>query len=72
MPVVYKYMIFELVEKKPKTTVWRIINKCSGCTIGTIKWYGQWRQYCFFPAQDCVFSSGCLSDIIDFMKGLRI
>jgi len=41
-------------------------------TIGVIKWYGNWRQYCFFPYGETIWNSDCLNDInsviADLMK----
>jgi hypothetical protein len=37
-----------------------------GDTLGVIKWYGPWRQYCFYPEPGCVFNSDCLRDIAGF------
>lgn len=67
-----EYIRFELVEKKPKTNVYDVINKNSGFKLGYIKWYPQWRQYCFFPVIYLltVFSSGCLKDIKNFIDDL--
>jgi penicillin-binding protein-related factor A (putative recombinase) len=65
-----KYIDFELVEQKPKTSVYVIRNIHSQMIIGYIKWYAQWRQYCFFPLENAVYSVGCLKDIIDFVEQL--
>ena len=43
-----KYMIFTLVERKPKTNVWAITSKSSGDLLATIKWYGPWHQYVLY------------------------
>lgn len=67
----YQHIEFELVEQKPKTLVYDILNINSGDKIGTIKWFANWRQYVFFPTNDCVFSCGCLADIIDFTKKVQ-
>lgn len=67
----YKYIEFKLVEQKPKTLVYDILNSNSDDKIGTVKWYAQWRQYIFFPANNCIFSCGCLEDIIDFTKKVQ-
>lgn len=66
-----KYMAFKLIEQKPKTQVWAVLNNKSGFRLGVIEWYGPWRQYCFFPTADTVFNIGCLFDISNFIKGLR-
>jgi len=63
----FKYIEFKIAEQKPKTTVWDILNKNSGDRIGQVKWWANWRQYCFFPDEECVFSVGCLRDIMDFI-----
>ena len=66
----YKYICFRFMDRLIKTEVWACLNEHSGCQIGTIKWYGRWRQYCFFPFGNTVFSSGCLNDINDFIRQL--
>jgi len=67
----YKYIQFELVGHKPKTLIYDIFNTNSGDTLGTVKWFANWRQYVFHPADKCIFSRGCLEDIIDFTKRLQ-
>jgi hypothetical protein len=67
----YKYISFKLIDKLSKTTVWQVLNKNSGYVIGIIKWRSSWRQYCFFPYPSCLFSKGCLEDIIDFMEKIK-
>ncbi len=64
------YLEFELVEKKPKTDVYSVNSISSGFKLGTIKWFGSWRQYCFFPNGETVFNQGCMKDIQDFMGNL--
>ena len=65
-----KYLEFKFVEAKPKTQVWNVLSKSDGSVLGTIKWYVPWRQYCFFPQTETVFSAGCIGDIINFMNDL--
>jgi hypothetical protein len=67
----YKYIGFREVEKKAKTSVWECFNKSAGSILGTLSWYGAWRQYCFFPEFDTVWSAGCLQDVIAFMNWLK-
>lgn len=64
----FKYIEFRVAGQKPKTTVWDILNKNSGDRIGQVRWYANWRQYCFLPDEECVFSVGCLQDIIMFIQ----
>ncbi len=64
----YKYIHFDLIKMKPKTQVWGCFNNSSDGKLGEIKWYGPWRQYCFFPFGETVFNMGCLTDINHFIK----
>jgi hypothetical protein len=43
----------------------RIGINCLTCggLLGTIAWYGAWRQFCLYPALGTVFNNGCLNDI---------
>jgi hypothetical protein len=55
-----------------KTSIYNVVSESSGDILGTIKWYGPWRQYCFWPRQDSednyTWSSGCLTEIVSFLK----
>ncbi len=63
-----KYIEFDKVGSTGKTDVWNILSKRSGYILGKIKWYGSWRQYCFFPAAETVFNKTCMEDVIKFIK----
>jgi len=68
-----KYLIFNAESiKGRKTKIIHIINKSSTNEIGTIEWYGSWRQYCFMPSLefDTVWNNTCLTDIISVINGL--
>ncbi len=68
-----KYITFEIVEKdniKRKTLKYKVKNISCGFVLGEIAWYVGWRQYCFFPSANTVFSSGCMDDINNFIKQL--
>lgn len=67
----YKFIEIILTEKKPKTNVYEVYNLKSGGSLGTIRWYGAWRQYCFYPDTNCIFSVGCLQDIINFINKVK-
>lgn len=64
----YKYIYFIKVEDKRKTSVWHCRSRGSDNLLGIVKWYGRWRQYCFFPEPDTVFNVGCNEDINDFIR----
>ena len=45
--------------KTQRIEVWSI----HGAILGTIRWFGRWRQYAFFPADGTIFNPECLRDI---------
>ncbi len=55
---------------KGTTCVWEV-ETLDGTLLGLIKWYPQWRQYCFFPGINTLHNAGCLNDIADFMADNR-
>lgn len=66
----YKYITMIKIEDKPKTSVFAVESKHED-QLGIVKWFAQWRQYCFFPEDDCVFSKGCMDDINHFIAELH-
>ena len=36
--------------------------------LGTIKWYGAFRQYVFYPDEGTVWSKGCLEIVNGFLE----
>jgi hypothetical protein len=66
-----KYIKFVKIADKPKTTVWSCRNISGDYELGQIRWYPQWRQYCFFPVENTVYSMGCMEDINQFIVELR-
>lgn len=65
-----EYLYFKLVGHKPRTDVYEVRAKSDDFILGTIKWYAPWRQYCFFPTEDKVFSKGCLNQVNEFIDKL--
>jgi len=65
-----KYIKIEEQESLFKTKVFRVININADLAIADIKWYSPWRQYCFFPYYNSVYSKGCLEDINNFIQQL--
>lgn len=70
MKTKYEYIYFEKYADKSKTSIWNCRNAESNALLGQVKWYGPWRQYCFFPAFSTVFHRGCLQDICHFIQKL--
>lgn len=67
----FKYIRFFLVEIKRKKSVWRCLNRRSGGELGVVKWFSYWRQYCYFPTVEAIYSTECLDDISEFIKSLK-
>ncbi len=38
--------------------------------LGAIKWFGRWRQYAFFPADETVWNRDCLTQIHEEIETL--
>jgi hypothetical protein len=77
MKIEYEYIRFEKDEtfSGKKTYYYYCVNKKSGNDLGFIKWYPQWRQYCFFVNSLNIFNSKifsvvCLKDITHFIEQL--
>jgi hypothetical protein len=71
MQTKYEYLTFEKTAQPGKTTVWDCKNSRSGTVLGIVKWYSPWRQYCYFPTVQAVYSTGCLNDITHFIGQLK-
>ena len=64
------YLRFELIEQKPKTTVYLISSVASNESLGHVYWHNAWRRYAFFPLENTTFDSSCLTVIRDFINAL--
>lgn len=71
MKTEYQYIKFAKIADKPKTSVFGCYNTHHGEQLGVVKWYPSWRQYCYFPIVQAVYSAGCLKDIQDFISQLK-
>ena len=65
-----KYLEFDYVGSTGKTDIWNVLSKTSGYILGQIKWYGAWRQYCFWPSPQTIFNPQCMLDINQAIKQL--
>lgn len=50
------------------TKRWMVTSNDPTTILGFVKWFSQWRKYCFFPNQDTVFDNACLGEIADFCR----
>jgi hypothetical protein len=53
-----------------KTRIVSVCSRSSGDLLGEIRWFGRWRQYCFYPEPNTIFNRGCMADIIAYVEGL--
>lgn len=72
--IVFQSEYLEIQEEKlanRKTSIYHIWSIKEKCTLGEIKWYAPWRKYCFYPNNDTIWDSKCLSEIINFLNDLK-
>lgn len=62
-----KYIEIIFREKPAKTKIYEVVSKGNSGGLGVIKWYGAWRQYCFFPYTGTIFNKDCLKFIERFL-----
>jgi len=58
-----KYLRFIDVEARQKTKIIAVVNIHHDEQIGEIKWFGKWRQYCFYPNGNTIWNVNCLNDV---------
>lgn len=64
-----RFMRIDMDEiKGRKTPIFRILESTTLGELGEIKWHAPWREFCFFPEGGCVFDSGCLAKIVDWVR----
>ena len=63
------FLRFTVCEPEVKiiTTIWVVDAVKSNAFLGTIRWHGAWRKYCFFPLGDTMFDPNCLREIAQFI-----
>lgn len=59
-------------DPRKKTKTYYLVNHRSGTSIATIEWYGAWRQFCFFPMENTVWSDGCMADVREIIRAVTI
>lgn len=60
---------FKVLEKKPKTNVYLIINNAD-CELGTVCWMPSWRRYVSIMYEDIVVDASCHKEISNFLDKL--
>lgn len=65
-----KWLRFIQHKSKTKTKVIGVYSTINQ-HLGTIKWFSNWRHYCFFPNYATLFSDRCLLSIYEFIIKLN-
>lgn len=65
------YLQFTQCSDTGKTKKYDTQNKTNGVKVGRVSFYPMWRKYVFRPEPDCLFDSGCLKEISDFIDGVQ-
>ena len=66
-----QYLAFVETPTRGKTKVIAIVNRHHEQIIGEIRWFGRWRQYCFFPYNDTVWNTTCMDDVNSVIGELK-
>ena len=53
------------VNKGAKTHVFSVFSRANHSLLGYVKWFGNWRKYCFYPLNS-LFDGHCLRQIAQF------
>ena len=64
-----KYMIAEIgIIEGRKTPIFKLFNKQDErIFLGEVKWNSGWRKYCFYPAEETLYDSICLLELVNFI-----
>lgn len=67
-----QYLLFERQPPPPgrKTPIVLVRSRSIGAVLGEIRWFGRWRQFCFYPEPMTVFNAGCMSEIQKVIREL--
>jgi hypothetical protein len=66
-----EYLTFEEDDHyEGKTKLLYVQSKRKIEILAVIKWYGPWRQYCFYPMPETIWNKGCMEDVQTVIKAL--
>lgn len=63
----YVDIIYDGPSASGKSKLFTVVT-ADGTPLGTVKWYGAWRCYAFFPKADTLYEKRCLRDIANFCE----
>lgn len=55
-------------DPKIKTNIWAVLSIHETLPLGYVRWFSNWRKYCFFPLQSTIYEQDCLRDIANFCE----
>lgn len=62
------YIKFVFIAHSTKTSIWEVITLDDSQMLGSVRWFGRWRKYSFFPYNNTVYEVKCLRDIANFCE----
>jgi len=66
-----RHLDFRYFQHKRRTTKsYYVMSKFDQSYLGTVQWERGWRQYVFYPNNECMWSWDCLNELSDFIKKL--
>jgi hypothetical protein len=71
MKTQYKYIHFVEIVQDPNHSTWSCRTNSGQLELGRTEWYYPWKQYCYSPTYQAVYSADCLDDISHFMGQLK-
>jgi hypothetical protein len=69
-----KTQYLEFIDATPvgrKTKIVWVYSVNHGDILGEVRWYGAWRQYCFYPRPNTIWNTACLLDVRVFIAALH-
>lgn len=72
-PIDTKYLLVWDIGPSPsgKTQRFEVTSESSGACLGVIKWFGAWRQYCFYPSEETIWNQDCLTAVTGVLDKLN-
>lgn len=68
MSITHSYLRFiEQDNGTKKTKLWNVVAASSGALLGTVEWYGPWRQYTL-RSSFTIFNADCLDEVASFLR----
>ena len=67
-----RYLWFREIPKPARKTRYvEVVSLSQSLLLGTILWYGTWRQYVFEPEPETVWNVDCLKDVRTVIEELK-